>query len=108
MQKWAHNHAVHLVLPYSALSCISWPDRKLEWPFEDTVTPTITWQQVEGPGQRAAESSMFFESVSNIYGTVSPTSMAHGSGISHEVEKERVPLTITPSHPIEKYLFLSP
>jgi hypothetical protein len=56
-----------LVLPCSPPSWSSWSDRKMEWPFEDTVTAPIRWQGHGGLGQSSSEGSICFESVSDIW-----------------------------------------
>lgn len=37
-----------LVLPCSPSSWSSWPDRKMEWSFQEKVTVTLRWQQTGG------------------------------------------------------------
>lgn len=55
-----------LVLPCALPSCSSWPDRKTEWAFEDTVTAPMGQQQPGGLGHGSPEGGICSESTSNI------------------------------------------
>ena len=71
------------------------------------VTMPIRRQQCGGLGQGSPESSICFESVSNIYGMVSLITRIHGSR-NQRVEKGIAPLTTTPSNSLGKLLLSVP
>jgi hypothetical protein len=79
----------------------------MEWPFEETVTGPIRWQQHGGLGQSSSEDSVCFESASDRWYSFS---YSQDSWVQESKGRKGniVPLTISPSDPVGKFLHSVP
>lgn len=95
-----------LLLPSSLLPWNSWPDNKTKWPFEDIVTVPIGGSSLEDWG-RTLQKAVYALTQCPIYDMFFP----HSQNLhvqESKLEKGTVPLTITTSDPLRKFLFPVP